>query len=104
MALQRVQHIHKQYIITNMYIPYSRKLSREKTFVTIKKYDFRRENFHGLLTFTMPIDFMFRNFAEKSFTNSHKSVKFAKVFSLECFPLYGSVSNYSTQKTLQQVL
>ena len=29
------------------------------------------------------------NFAKKTFTNSHKTSKFAKVFSLESFPLYG---------------
>ena len=29
------------------------------------------------------------NFTEKTFTNSHKTVKFAKVFSLESFTLYG---------------
>ena len=28
------------------------------------------------------------NFTEKTFANSHKTVKFAKVFSLESFPLY----------------
>ena len=28
------------------------------------------------------------NFVEKTFANSHKIVKFAKVFSLESFPLY----------------
>ena len=30
------------------------------------------------------------NFAEKTFACSHKTAKFAKVFSLECFPLYGT--------------
>ena len=29
------------------------------------------------------------NFVEKTFTNSHRTAKFAKVFSLESFPLYG---------------
>ena len=29
------------------------------------------------------------NFVEKTFAYSHKTVKFAKVFSLESFPLYG---------------
>ena len=29
------------------------------------------------------------NFAKKTFANSHKTSKFAKVFSLESFPLYG---------------
>ena len=29
------------------------------------------------------------NFVEKNFTNSHKTLKFTKVFSLKSFPLYG---------------
>ena len=33
------------------------------------------------------------NFAEKTVANSHKNVKFAKVFSLECFPLYSTASD-----------
>ena len=31
------------------------------------------------------------NFTEKTFAYSHKTVKFANVFSLESFPLYGTV-------------
>ena len=31
------------------------------------------------------------NFTEKTFAYSHKTAKFAKVFSLESFPLYGTV-------------
>ena len=41
------------------------------------------------------------NFAEKAFANSHKAVKFAKVFSLESFPLFESPKNLkfiATQK------
>ena len=38
----------------------------------------------------MPTDAMPPNFTEKTFTNSHKTVKFAKVFSLKSFPLYGT--------------
>ena len=33
------------------------------------------------------------NFAEKTFMNNHKTTKFAKVFSLENFPLYGIIHN-----------
>ena len=55
-----------------------------------EKYDFRRENFRGLLACAAPKDATPLNFAEKTFTNSHKTVKFSKVFSLESFPLYGS--------------
>ena len=64
---------------------------REKTFANIigEKYDFRRENFRRLFTFAMPKDATPPNFAEKTFENSHKSAKFAKVFFLESFLLYG---------------
>ena len=37
------------------------------------------------------------NFAEKTFTNSHKTAKFANVFSLKSFPLYSMI--YSTRRT-----
>ena len=37
-------------------IPYSGKLSREKTFANWWKYNFRGENFHRLLAFAMPKD------------------------------------------------
>ena len=50
---------------------------------------FLQENFYGLLAFAAPKDAMPPNFAEKTFTNSHKIAKFTKVFSLESFPLYG---------------
>ena len=52
--------------------------------------DFRGENYRGLLVFAgAPKDATPSNFAEKTFANSHKTAKFAKVFSLESFPLYG---------------
>ena len=35
------------------------------------------------------------NFAERKFTNGHKTSKFAKVFSLERFPLYSSLQKYN---------
>ena len=54
-----------------------------------EKYDFRRENLQGLLAFATPKDATAPNFAEKTFTNSHKTAKFTKVFYLESFPLYG---------------
>ena len=53
-----------------------------------EKYDFRGD-FRGLLPFATPTDAMPPNFTEKTFANSHKTAKFAKVFSLESFPLYG---------------
>ena len=45
------------------------------------------ENFHGLLAFAVPKDTTPQNFVEKTFANSHKTAKFAKVFSLESFLL-----------------
>ena len=54
-----------------------------------EKYDFRGENFRGLLACVALKDAAPPNFAEKTFANSHKTVKFAKVFFLESFPLYG---------------
>ena len=57
-----------------------------------EKYNFHGENFHRLLTFAMPKDATPPNFAEKTFANSHKTMK---VFSLESFPLYGKSFYYS---------
>ena len=54
--------------------------------------NFCGENFRGLLAFAVPTDAMPPNFTEKTFANSHKTVKFVKVFSLESFPLYGIFS------------
>ena len=68
-------------------IPYNGKLSREKTFVNW--WNFCKENFCGLLCFAMPKDASLSNFMEKTFANCNKTAKFAKVFSLKSFPLYG---------------
>ena len=40
-----------------------------------------QRNFHRLLAFATPKDTTPQNFAEKTFTNSHKTLNFAKVFS-----------------------
>ena len=56
-----------------------------------EKYDFRGENFHRLLACAVPKDATHPNFMEKTFANSHKTTKFAKVFSLESFLLYGII-------------
>ena len=50
--------------------------------------NFCGENFRRLLTCATPKDTMPPNFMEKTFTNSHKTLKFPKDFSLESFPLY----------------
>ena len=52
-----------------------------------EKYDFCWENFCRLLTFATPKDATPQNFTEKTFTNSHNTAKFAKVFSLKSLPL-----------------
>ena len=50
--------------------------------------EFRRENFRGLLACTAYCRPSLQTIVEKSFTDWHKTAKFAKVFSLESFPLY----------------
>ena len=52
-----------------------------------KKYEFHGKNFHRLLAFAVPKDTSPPNFTEKTFTNSHKTAKLAKVFSLKTFLL-----------------
>ena len=44
-------------------------------------------NCRRLLACATPKKAMPPNFAEKTFSNSHKTTKFAKVFSLKSFPL-----------------
>ena len=64
----------------------------------MKKYNFRGENFHGLLAFATPIDATSLNFTETTFTNSHKTVKF------ESFPVYSKWSKtilFSPHQVLQ---
>ena len=74
-------------------IPYSEKLLREKTLANWrKKKDFCGENVCRLLPFAVPTDATPPNFVEKSIANSHKTVKFVKVFSLESFTLYDILS------------
>ena len=52
--------------------------------------DFRGANFHGLLTgATKKCRAPGPNFVEKTFVNTHK---ITKAFSLESFPLYGTVA------------
>ena len=67
-------------------VPYSRKLSREKTFANWWKIQFSR-----IAHFCSAKDAMPPNFAEKTFAC------FAKVFSLESFPLYGTVFIYRSE-------
>ena len=71
--------------LKNLSIPYSWKLSREKNFRELVEKDFCGENFCLLLP---PKDATPPNFVYKTCTNSHKTSKFAIVFSLKSFPLY----------------
>ena len=64
-------------------IPYSGKLSREKTFTNWWKMWFSRRKLWRLLAFAAPKDATLPNFGEKTFANSHTTVKFVKVFSLK---------------------
>ena len=68
------------------WVPYSGKLSREKTSRIGEKYDFRGENFHGLLAFAVPKDATLPNFTEKTVTNSHKTAKIRKSLFPRKFP------------------
>ena len=53
---------------------------------------FEGENFRRLLACAVPKDATPPNFAEKTFANSHKSVKFVKVLSLK-FPAISAVAS-----------
>ena len=64
-------------VVTTQIILYSRKLSREKLLQIGEKYDVRGENFCGLFAFAAPKDATLPNFTEKTFANSHKTVKFS---------------------------
>ena len=69
-------------------LPYSGKLSREKTFANWWKIRFLRRKLSWIVTFAAPKDATPPNIMEKTFINSHQTVKFAKVFFLESFLLY----------------
>ena len=73
-----------------MTIPYSGKLLWEKRFAKWWKKDSPEKTFKDCLL-VPPKDGKSPNFEEKSFTNSHKTLKFAEVFFLERFPLYSQI-------------
>jgi len=50
--------------------------------------NFRGRKLSQIVTFAVPKDTVPPNFVEKTVVNSHKTAKFAKVFSLKSFPLY----------------
>ena len=71
-------------------MPYSGKLSRKKTFAKWWKIQFSRRKLSRIARFYHAKGRHAPNFEEKTFVYSHKTTKFAKVFSLESFPLYGN--------------
>ena len=73
---------------STMCLPYSGELSRKKTFANWWKIRFSQRRLVDC-SLVLPKDTTPPNFMEKSFMNSHKTLKFAKVFSLKSFPLYG---------------
>ena len=77
-------------------VPYSVKLLREKTFMNWSKIRFLRRNFCGLLAFAVPKNTTLPSFVEKIFTNSHKTTKFARKFSLLLKLTKDSTSNERT--------
>ena len=67
------------------YISHSRKLTLEKTFAN---WWFSHRKLFSLVH---PKDTKPQNFAEKTFVNSHKTLKFEKVFSLKSFSPYNTM-------------
>ena len=62
------------------------KHSREKTFSGSKI--FTEKTFTDCSLVLLLKDAMLPDFAEKTFANNYKTLKFVEVFSLESFPLY----------------
>ena len=74
------------------WIPYSRTLSREKTFAN---WWFSRRKLSQLTRFCSAKGATPPNFTKKTCANSHKIAKLVKVFSLKSFPII-----YGTSKTV----
>ena len=72
------------------HLPYSGKLLREKTFANWWKIWFSGRKLLLIACFCRAKGRHAPNFTEKTFMNSHKTAKFAQVFSLESFPLYST--------------
>ena len=78
-------------VYRNMYIAYSGNLSREKTFLDWWKNGISQNKLSWIArSFTMYCRPSLKTMAEETFADRHKTAKFAKVFSLESFPLYGN--------------
>ena len=63
------------------------------------KIRFLRRNFCGLLAFAVPKNTTLPSFVEKIFTNSHKTTKFARKFSL-LLKLTKDSSSTSNERTM----
>jgi len=75
---------------SHTHILYSGKLLREKTFANwLKNTIFAEKTFTDCSLLPCRKVPSPQNFTAKTFVDSHKTAKFAKVFSLESFPLYG---------------
>ena len=86
------------------WVPYSGKLLREKTFANWWKIHFSQRKRSRIAPFSCANGCHAPKFREITFTNSHKTTKFAKVFSLESFPLYGMLVTYGTPTLLRTLL
>ena len=62
---------------------------RKKTFANWWKIWFMERKLSQVAWFCCAKECLAPNFAEKTFANSHKAMKFTKVFSFKGFPLYG---------------
>ena len=75
-------------------IPYSAKLLREKNFHKLAENTIFVEKTFVNCSLVLPMDTTPLNFTKKTFANSHKTSKSAKVFSLKSFPLYDTFKSY----------
>ena len=71
-------------------LPHTRKLSREKTFTNWWKIWFSWRKLLRIVPFCWANGRHAPKYRRENFTNSHKTVKFAQVFFLEGFQLYGA--------------
>ena len=69
-------------------VPYSRKLSRKKTFANWWNLRFSQRKLSQIVHFSHAKGHHAPKFHRETFASSHKTVKFVKVFSLQSFLLY----------------
>ena len=76
------------------YVMYSGKLWGRKLSRISEKYDFHGENFHRLLAFTTSKDGKPTKLCGEIFADSHKTVKFAKVFRYTVYIMWWSCDGH----------